>query len=105
QRKKPLWSLSPTRSACPCDRLRLDSLRPDRRLRGSQSWASPIRCDRGPRPATSCGEAETGVMAKKPADADYEVGYGRPPKPSRFQKGRSGNPRGRPRHVEPEELD
>jgi hypothetical protein len=28
---------------------------------------------------------------------DYEVGYGRPPKHSRFNKGRSGNPRGRPR--------
>ena len=26
-----------------------------------------------------------------------DVGYGRPPKNSRFQKGRSGNPRGRPR--------
>lgn len=28
---------------------------------------------------------------------DYEVGYGRPPKSTRFQPGRSGNPRGRPR--------
>lgn len=28
---------------------------------------------------------------------DYEVGYGRPPKHSRFPPGRSGNPRGRPR--------
>ena len=26
---------------------------------------------------------------------DYEVGYGKPPKHSRFKKGRSGNPRGR----------
>ncbi|MHB8381591.1 MAG: DUF5681 domain-containing protein, partial [Candidatus Binataceae bacterium] len=30
-------------------------------------------------------------------DADYEVGYGKPPRHTRFQKGRSGNPRGRPR--------
>ena len=29
--------------------------------------------------------------------ADYEVGYGRPPSGTRFQKGRSGNPRGRPK--------
>lgn len=27
----------------------------------------------------------------------YEVGYGRPPKHSRFQPGQSGNPRGRPK--------
>jgi hypothetical protein len=26
----------------------------------------------------------------------YEVGYGRPPKQTRFQSGRSGNPKGRP---------
>jgi uncharacterized protein DUF5681 len=29
-------------------------------------------------------------------ERDYEVGYGKPPCHSRFQKGRSGNPRGRP---------
>jgi hypothetical protein len=28
---------------------------------------------------------------------DYEVGYGRPPKHSRFRKGRSGNSKGRPK--------
>lgn len=28
---------------------------------------------------------------------DYDVGYGRPPKSGRFKKGKSGNPRGRPR--------
>ena len=28
---------------------------------------------------------------------DYAVGYGRPPKHTRFRKGQSGNPRGRPR--------
>jgi len=30
-------------------------------------------------------------------DDDYEVGYGRPPKHTRFQKGQSGNPKGRPK--------
>ena len=29
--------------------------------------------------------------------ADYEVGYGRPPSRTRFRKGQSGNPRGRPK--------
>ena len=29
--------------------------------------------------------------------ADYDNGYGKPPKHSRFQIGRSGNPKGRPR--------
>ena len=27
---------------------------------------------------------------------DYEVGYGKPPRETRFTKGQSGNPRGRP---------
>jgi hypothetical protein len=28
---------------------------------------------------------------------DYEVGYGKPPKHTRFKKGQSGNPKGRPK--------
>lgn len=28
---------------------------------------------------------------------DYEVGYGKPPKSTRFRKGQSGNPKGRPK--------
>ncbi len=30
-------------------------------------------------------------------DQDYDVGYGKPPKASRFSKGQSGNPKGRPK--------
>jgi len=32
-------------------------------------------------------------------DIEYEVGYRKPPKASQFQKGRSGNPSGRPRKT------
>ncbi len=32
---------------------------------------------------------------------DDEVGYGKPPKASRFRKGQSGNPGGRPRQQKP----
>ena len=31
------------------------------------------------------------------SDDEYEVGYGRPPKHTRFKPGQSGNPRGRPK--------
>ena len=30
-------------------------------------------------------------------DGDYEVGYGKPPENTRFKKGQSGNPKGRPK--------
>lgn len=30
-----------------------------------------------------------------PKERDYEVGYGKPPKATQFEKGRSGNPKGR----------
>ena len=35
--------------------------------------------------------------AEESRSADYEVGYKKPPKRTRFQPGRSGNPRGRPK--------
>ena len=37
-------------------------------------------------------------MSEGAENAKDLVGYGRPPKSSRFQKGQSGNPRGRPRN-------
>lgn len=36
-------------------------------------------------------------MSKPPTKRDYEVGHGRTPASTRFQKGRSGNPKGPPR--------
>ena len=38
-------------------------------------------------------------------DDEYRVGYGRPPKQSQFEKGRSGNPGGRPKKRVSTELD
>ena len=34
---------------------------------------------------------------KEKNERQYEVGYGKPPKHTRFSKGRSGNPKGRPK--------
>ena len=36
-------------------------------------------------------------MSGKPPGDDYQVGYGKPPVATRFQKGVSGNPKGRPK--------
>lgn len=36
--------------------------------------------------------------ARRVSSAPEEVGYGKPPASTRFQKGRSGNPKGRPRN-------
>ena len=36
-------------------------------------------------------------MKKPPPSAGYDIGYGKPPEHSRFQKGQSGNPKGRPK--------
>ncbi|MET4805591.1 DUF5681 domain-containing protein [Limibacillus sp. MBR-115] len=38
-------------------------------------------------------------MPRKRKSGDYEVGYGKPPKHSRFKSGQSGNPKGRPKDT------
>lgn len=35
------------------------------------------------------------ASTRTPGSGDYEVGYGKPPKATQFQKGQSGNPNGR----------
>jgi hypothetical protein len=39
----------------------------------------------------------TPKLKQLPARMNYEVGYAKPPLETRFKKGQSGNPRGRPR--------
>jgi hypothetical protein len=39
------------------------------------------------------------MSSKQRKSKDYEVGYGKPPRQSRFQKGKSGNPSGSKRKV------
>src|SRR6202023_2230754 len=34
-----------------------------------------------------------------PGERDYPVGYGKPPEHTRFKKGHTGNPQGRPRRA------
>lgn len=43
------------------------------------------------------GRGDRGPPLGRRPDGDYEVGYGKPPQHSRFRKGQSGNPRGRPK--------
>ena len=38
---------------------------------------------------------------RRPKSSEHAVGYGRPPKATQFKKGRSGNPRGRPKGSRP----
>lgn len=50
----------------------------------------------GSLPARPIGLVPRSPMPTGP-ERDYKVGYGKPPLNARFQKGQSGNPRGRPK--------
>ncbi len=43
--------------------------------------------------------ADTAPSPPEADNADYKVGYGNPPKDKQFKKGKSGNPKGRPKHA------
>src|SRR5688572_27285420 len=52
--------------------------------------------------ATALSNSRRGRPAMPPDDDDnpvYEVGYGHPPRHTRFKPGQSGNPRGRPKNA------
>jgi hypothetical protein len=46
------------------------------------------------------GKHDTAMTQKGRSSADYAVGYGKPPTKTRFQAGKSGNPKGRPKGGE-----
>lgn len=49
--------------------------------------------------------ALTSEPRPRPTEADYEVGYKRPPKSTQFKPGVSGNPKGRPKGSKSFETD
>jgi hypothetical protein len=47
-------------------------------------------------PKSDCAEDQP-VSAESPSSLEHEVGYCKPPRQTRFKKGVSGNPKGRPK--------
>ena len=65
---------------------------------GSPAWCSLSRAlGAGTRPSGGRPTPYIAGAGLAPAAARLQVGYGKPPKDSRFKKGRSGNPGGRPK--------
>jgi Family of unknown function (DUF5681) len=70
------------------------------RIRGPRRAGTPPAAAEGRTPDGPDGPDGAAADADAPAASgppDYAVGYGRPPTHTRFRKGRSGNPAGRPR--------
>lgn len=49
------------------------------------------------RPSKKPGHGDPGSQLAVPPSTSYDVGYGKPPPEHRFQRGRSGNAKGRPK--------
>ncbi|MFO1148084.1 MAG: DUF5681 domain-containing protein [Alsobacter sp.] len=49
---------------------------------------------------TARGETALSTGGEVQTSSDYQVGYGKPPKETRFKPGQSGNPRGRPKGAQ-----
>src|SRR6266481_5901173 len=63
---------------------------PDRRARPSCRERSAVRGE-------PSGNWRSSMSQRRPG---YEVGYGKPPQYTRFRKGQSGNPKGRPKGLQ-----
>ncbi len=44
-------------------------------------------------------------MGEKKNSENYDIGYKKPPEKSKFKKGESGNPEGRPKMADPDPVD
>lgn len=79
-------------AAAPLQSARIDP--PPRRRPSPPPPPSPAPA---PAPNLDVSHASSAHASNRDANGDYIVGKGRPPTEHRFEKGRSGNPKGRPR--------
>ena len=64
----------------------------------SAAPTAPTEAVFGISPWAQCGSRVMEKKERRPGDP-YEVGFGKPPERTRFKRGRSGNPGGRPKRV------
>jgi hypothetical protein len=82
-------------SSVPCEPASLPPARPRVRQRNRLADYPPAV----PEVADRSGEQTEFEPTAEGSDAAYAVGYGKPPHHTRFQPGRSGNPKGRPKSA------